>query len=223
MGSLYFKNWTSGNPNIDKLIQESQINAKNGYEKLKWYYRLNQWFRSGNTSVALKSLNNSKDITLEFLNEIKLHLKMNNSSSMIKLYGIMKDSKTSNFVMISSGLHDIYREGLTHQDFHVEKYKKNAYGVLPYVAPEVLRGKKYTQEIPQLIDDLFKQCVDADSSKRLTAQNLNFRCIEWFLESKNMQHNNKLIYTTHSQAIYTSRLLNLIIYLNQKMKNIQDL
>ena len=31
-----FKNWTSGNPDIDKLIQESQLNAKNEYEKLEW-------------------------------------------------------------------------------------------------------------------------------------------------------------------------------------------
>ncbi|RIA86485.1 kinase-like domain-containing protein [Glomus cerebriforme] len=272
-----FKNWTSGNPNIDKLIQESQINAKNGYEKLEWveydkfenieyitkggfgtiyksrwkegyikywYYRLNQWFRRGNTSVALKSLNNSKDITLEFLNEIKLHLKMNNSSSMIKLYGITKDSKTSNFVMvmqyaedgnfrqvlnrdfksfsfvdkltalheISSGLRDIHREGLTHQDFHIGN---------------ILTSSTAFCRITDL-------GLNADPSKRPTAQNLNFRCIEWFLESKNMRRgireickqfkeadefnknqpsftksdNNKLIYTTHPQAIYTSRLLN---------------
>src|SRR5437016_12324387 len=31
-----FKNWTSGNSDVDKLIQESQLNAKNIYEKLEW-------------------------------------------------------------------------------------------------------------------------------------------------------------------------------------------
>ena len=31
-----FKNWTSGNSDVDKLIQESQLNAKNGDEKLEW-------------------------------------------------------------------------------------------------------------------------------------------------------------------------------------------
>src|SRR5579864_8134360 len=30
------KNWTSGNSDVDKLIQESQINAKEEYEKLEW-------------------------------------------------------------------------------------------------------------------------------------------------------------------------------------------
>src|SRR5581483_1292477 len=31
-----FKNWTSGNSDVDKLIQESQLNAKNRYEILEW-------------------------------------------------------------------------------------------------------------------------------------------------------------------------------------------
>ena len=72
---------------------------------------------------------------------------------------------------IARGLDGIHREGLIHQDFHSgnilllshilsritdlglckpadeksEKCNKNVYGVLPYVAPEVLRGKEYTQ------------------------------------------------------------------------------
>ena len=101
-----FKNWTSGNSDVDKLIQESQLNAKRNDEKLEWIeydrfenieyitkggfgkvykaiwkdgfiidwnYKTNQWerYNSGMT-VALKSLNNSKDITSEFLNEVML-------------------------------------------------------------------------------------------------------------------------------------------------------
>jgi hypothetical protein len=31
-----FKNWTSGNFNVDKLIRDSQINARNSLEKLEW-------------------------------------------------------------------------------------------------------------------------------------------------------------------------------------------
>ena len=101
-----FKNWTSGNSDVDKLIQESQLNAKTWKEKLEWIeydrfedieyitkggfgkvykaiwkdgyiinwdYEINQWKRSyENEFVALKCLNNSKDITLEFLNEVIL-------------------------------------------------------------------------------------------------------------------------------------------------------
>src|SRR5581483_12402444 len=101
-----FKNWTSGNSDVDKLIQESQLNAKNCREKLEWIeydkfenieyitkggfgkvckaiwkdgyiqywdFKTNQWKRDkfdDPMPVALKCLNNSKDITLEFLNEV---------------------------------------------------------------------------------------------------------------------------------------------------------
>ena len=98
-----FENWTSGNSEVDKLIQESQLNAKNHYEKLEWIeydrfenieyiakggfgtiykaiwkdgyinywnHETNQWNSNSNYIVALKGLNNSKDITLEFLKEV---------------------------------------------------------------------------------------------------------------------------------------------------------
>ncbi|RIA87880.1 kinase-like domain-containing protein [Glomus cerebriforme] len=361
-----FKNWTSGNSDVDKLIQESQLNAKNKNEKLEWIeydsfenikyitkggfgtiydanwkdgyiecwnYKTNQWKKKYFVRVALKSFNNSKEITLEFLNEIRLHLKMNNSDRIIRLYDITKDSKTSGFMMamkyaekgnlrqmlnsdfnlmsywekfeilgsIASGLNDIHKEGLIHQDFHSgnilntigllnnntritdlglskpanEKDNKKVYGVLPYVAPEVLRGKKYTQEsdiysfgiiiyevfnglppyhdvaheeflaikicqglrprfnirVPQLIDDIVKQCVNADPSKRPTAESLHeifnqrhsedseiykqIKEADEFNDFNGKQPsiikpsvNTEIIYTTHPQAIYTSRLLN---------------
>ena len=80
-----FKNWTSGNPDVDKLIQESQLNTN--YVKLEWveYDRFEniKYIAKGgfgkvykanfnNQNVALKCLNNSKDITSEFLNEVIL-------------------------------------------------------------------------------------------------------------------------------------------------------
>ncbi|RGB22907.1 kinase-like domain-containing protein, partial [Rhizophagus diaphanus] len=74
---------------------------------------------------------------------------------------------------IAYGLKDIHKKGLIHQDFHCgnilsdktqhtayitdlglcqpanvkssQNNNKKIYGVLPYVAPEVLRGKEYTQ------------------------------------------------------------------------------
>ncbi|GBC10260.1 hypothetical protein RclHR1_09490001 [Rhizophagus clarus] len=354
-----FKNWTSGNPDVDKLIQESQLNAKSEDEKLiwieydrfenikyiakggfgtiskaickegiiaNWNYETNQWNKYSDFTVALKHLNNSKDITLEFLNEIIPHLRMNKYEHTIKLYGITKDLNTNDFIMvieyanegslrqmldklsygelyilseIASGLNDIHKEGLIHQDFHSgnilysfvnpadfvfiadlglcrpanEKsvqHNKNVYGVLPYVAPEVLRGKEYTQasdiysfgiiinevfngippyhdmahdeflairicqgfrpgftiKVPQLIEDIFKQCVDANPLKRPTAEYLKVLFSKWnyaadsetekqfseaakFNKEQPSSTNNstELTYTTHPQAIYTSRLL----------------
>src|SRR5438046_2812478 len=104
-----FKNWTSGNNDIDKFIQDVQLLvygsynvkyvvewvpydrfydikyiAKGGFGKIyraNWidgyikywsrsYYNQN-WKRFGpNKFVALKSLNSSENVTLEFINEV---------------------------------------------------------------------------------------------------------------------------------------------------------
>jgi len=145
--------------------------------------------------------------------------------------------------------------------------------VLPYIAPEVLRGKEYTQvsdiygfgiiiyevfnglppyhdmahdeflavkichglrpkfivKVPQLLEDIAKQCVDADPLKRPTAKDLRENFDKWcyYDDSEiskqieeadefnknhpiliNSSSDTELTYTTHPQAIYTSRLLN---------------
>ena len=103
---LNFKNWTSGNDDIDKFIQGTQLIAhevkalkalewipydrfydieyiaKGGFGKVcrakwidgyieKWNNDSQNWDRNGqNMFVALKSLNNSKNVTLEFMNEV---------------------------------------------------------------------------------------------------------------------------------------------------------
>ncbi|EXX76805.1 Cdc15p [Rhizophagus irregularis DAOM 197198w] len=80
--------------------------------------------------------------------------------------------KLNSLINISIGLKDIHYNGLIHHDFHCgnilsnfdgntfitdlglcqpanvkspQNSNKKIYGVLPYVAPEVLRGKKYTE------------------------------------------------------------------------------
>ena len=99
-----FENWTSGNNDIDKFIQNTQLSNHNyTYKVLEWipydrFYdikyiakggfgkvykaiwidghildwdNINQnWVRKSNKFVALKSLNNSKNVTLEFINEV---------------------------------------------------------------------------------------------------------------------------------------------------------
>ena len=94
-----FKNWTSGNKDIDELIQHSQLNAVHYYKCLEWipfekfqnvtyitrggfgkiysadwseghifYWDIEneKWYRSSNLKVALKSLDNSSDISTSF-------------------------------------------------------------------------------------------------------------------------------------------------------------
>jgi len=100
-----FENWTSGNNDIDKFIQDTQLSSHNDAKRaLEWIpherfydiqyiaaggfgktYRANwidgyiwrwdnkdqNWKREEpNKIVALKSLNNSNNVTLEFLNEV---------------------------------------------------------------------------------------------------------------------------------------------------------
>ena len=98
-----FKNWTSGNKDIDELIQHSQLNAtyfgnclewipfenfqnvsyiaKGGFGKIysaEWpegyitYWNINNqmWYRSIGYEMALKGLDNSSDISTDFLNEV---------------------------------------------------------------------------------------------------------------------------------------------------------
>ena len=98
-----FKNWTSGNKDIDELIQHSQLNAvhwrtclewvpfekfqnvtyitKGGFGRIYsadwpegnieyWDIENQEWMRFSNTKVALKSLDNSSDISADFLNEV---------------------------------------------------------------------------------------------------------------------------------------------------------
>ncbi|GBB89577.1 hypothetical protein RclHR1_01630015 [Rhizophagus clarus] len=232
-----FKNWTSGNHNVDEFIQKAQLKAKSFEQILEWIeqdnfknveylakggfgitykaiwkdgyikrdYKNDKWIRNGETKVALKCLHDSHDITAEFLKEIESHILAHKSGWVIRCFGISKDSKTNNFMMvmelrkgnlrqhlndnfnslnwekklymlqaISYGLKDIHNSGLIHRDLHCgnllsnenndkEVYitdlglcqpanakisqddNKEIYGVLPYVAPEVLNGDKYTK------------------------------------------------------------------------------
>ncbi|EXX72052.1 Ypk2p [Rhizophagus irregularis DAOM 197198w] len=176
-----FKNWTSGNNEVDEFIQKTQLKAKYCHQIMEWieydrfenveylakggfgtvfkaiwkdgpicnYYN-HQWKRSNNEKIALKCLHNSRSMTAQFLKEKKFQ----------SMHGI------------AYGLKDIHKKGLIHHDFHCgnilsdfidsayitdlglcqpanvktfQDSNKKIYGVLPYVAPEVLRGKEYTQ------------------------------------------------------------------------------
>ncbi|POG79392.1 kinase-like domain-containing protein [Rhizophagus irregularis DAOM 181602=DAOM 197198] len=212
------------------------------------------------------------------------------------------NQKLSNLCFIAIGLIDIHDKGLIHHDFHCgnilsnfdnytyitdlglcqpaniehsQSNNKKIYGVLPYMAPEVLRGKEYTQKsdiygfgiiayeictgfppyhdiahdeflamkicqglrpksnykVPQLIVDIINQCWDADPLKRPNAEELHKLIIglmhslnpmDFYRQAKEADEINKksfstvqsplsftstLSYTTHPQAVYTSRLL----------------
>jgi len=102
-----FKNWTSGNDNIDKFIQDAQLSAEDYFEVLEWipydrFYDIKyitkgefgtvykaKWIDGSirnwddkkqdwerlrqNDFVALKSLDNSTNVSLEFIREVYIN------------------------------------------------------------------------------------------------------------------------------------------------------
>jgi serine/threonine protein kinase len=215
--------------------------------------------------------------------------------------------KLSKLRYTALGLNAIHEKGLIHRYFHCGNILHNddvnwncgsfitdlglckpangtsqsentkIYGVLPYVAPEVLRGEEYTQasdiygfgiiayevctgfppyhdiahdeflairicqglrpksnyKIPQLVLNAIQQCWDADPLKRpnakelwslfgdLSIKSMNFGCFENSTISNQIKEADEinkelpatsssigiLSYTTHPQAVYTSKLL----------------
>ncbi|POG81951.1 uncharacterized protein OCT59_009488 [Rhizophagus irregularis] len=357
-----FKNWTSGNHDVDEFIQKAQLKAKKESQAIEWIeydkfedvkylakggfgtifkaiwnysYGNYQWQKE----VALKCLHNSQGTTVDLLEEVKSNIIIDNGGWIVRCFGITKDPKTNNFMMviqlfdgslrqhldnnfisldwekksyslhsIADGLKNIHSSGLAHRDFHCGNIlstfsettfitdlglcqpanvktshdgNKKIYGVLPYVAPEVLRGKEYTQasdiyafgiiayevctglppyhdvahdeflalkicqglrpkstyKIPQVFLDIINQCWDADPLKRPKADELhesiwnvhlsirnkhdeeNFAINEQIREANEINEKSStavqtllsstgaLSYTTHPQAVYTSRLL----------------
>ncbi|PKB93359.1 hypothetical protein RhiirA5_441500, partial [Rhizophagus irregularis] len=112
-----FKNWTSGNNDIDKFIQDTQLSSHkyvknalewipyNNFNDIKIYCKRSKnknWRRKvQNMAVALKSLNNSKNVTLEYMNnEITLYNNRVDDDVYIRLYGITQDPETKDYMMV---------------------------------------------------------------------------------------------------------------------------
>ncbi|POG61734.1 kinase-like domain-containing protein [Rhizophagus irregularis DAOM 181602=DAOM 197198] len=187
---------------------------------------------------------------------------------------IHRDLHTGN-ILINNNYIKITDMGLCKPaNYNASENKKNcAYGVLPYIAPEILRGRNYYTKaadiysfgiivyeiisglppyydvshnnhlaikichglrprfnikVPQLIMHLIKRCLDSDPLNRPTAKEIyeifdpsqlsydtelqrqieKADVINNKLLTENTQTSLELLYKTHSEAIYTSRLLN---------------
>ncbi|RIA79328.1 kinase-like domain-containing protein, partial [Glomus cerebriforme] len=213
--SVHFQNnfvhWTSGDSNIDELIQNSQLNAvinyqtiewieysnfkniefiahggfgsvykaiwkdgpiRNYYGEQKWDINKSEWKRENEKEVAIKKFRNMTSASSEFLNEVKNNLKLG-AGYCNRIYGVTRDTQNGEYAIviefqnsgnlrelvknnysilnwkiiinilinISDGLNDIHDSDYHHKDFH----NKTLYGVLPFVAPEVLRGGEFTK------------------------------------------------------------------------------
>ncbi|GES91826.1 kinase-like domain-containing protein [Rhizophagus clarus] len=192
-----------------------------------------EWKRGSYKKVALKCLNESRDMTDEFLSEIKAYSMNKCGSNVINIFGISQDPKTNNYIIVLQYV----EETDVHCDFHagnilfkygyVNQYndtyisdiglcgeignvdKSKIYGVMPYVAPEVLRGKPYTKaadiysfalnicngikpeinelEAPKYYVVLMKKCWDSSPNNRPNAIE-----IEKIIYSYNLSPNNEI-------------------------------
>jgi serine/threonine protein kinase len=195
------------------------------------------------------------------------------------------DDKLLHLYYTASGLVSIHKNGLVHRDFHIgnilvsnyikitdmglckpadfdtsENIINSTYGVLPYIAPEILRGQSYTKaadiysfgiimyevisglppyhdvshdenlairicqglrprfniKVPRLIVHLIKKCLDTNPLNRPTAEEIEEILRNWrdnnvtklFKNTKLPTSGRGILYETHSEAVYTSRLLN---------------
>ncbi|GES98360.1 kinase-like domain-containing protein [Rhizophagus clarus] len=132
------------------------------------YPRWNGWRRKPNIKVALKCLHNSQNFLDEFINEVKAysHKQIGN---ILKIYGISQNPETKDYIMVLEyAEEDIYYDYYDCSDTDDDNDDNNddydacisdmglcrkiddadetsVYGVMPYVAPEVLKGNPYTQ------------------------------------------------------------------------------
>ncbi|GET58756.1 kinase-like domain-containing protein [Rhizophagus irregularis DAOM 181602=DAOM 197198] len=138
-----------------------------------WNFDKKQWnrcnFQTG-YEVILKTLNNSSNLNDKFLEEWKYHYtcQKKSFSKFIQFCGITKDPNSLNYIIVMR-LKVIHESNLTHGDFHdgnilmsdnqnelfiidlglckpisdTANKINEIYGVLPYMAPEILRKKPY--------------------------------------------------------------------------------
>ncbi|CAB4436878.1 unnamed protein product [Rhizophagus irregularis] len=176
-----FLEWVS----FDRFEDVKQI-GEGGFSKIysaTWIDGKAKYFRQDDGSwikkepnpikVALKRLNGSQNISAEYLNELKIHWRLYSSNDLsLKFYGITKDSRTKELMMITQlaeqGNLRCILSRYFHKDFHSgnilqdnnsvtylsdfglsgpsneQKSDDKTCGVLPYIAPEVLNGEPYT-------------------------------------------------------------------------------
>ncbi|GET62564.1 kinase-like domain-containing protein [Rhizophagus irregularis DAOM 181602=DAOM 197198] len=232
--------------------------AEYKYEHGKWK-RLN----SKPIKVALKRLNSSHEMSIEYLNELKIHWDVYLEENFtLGFYGMTKDPVTKEFMMIIefmnggslrsillnefnrilwSGkirilghitlwLNNLHKLGYFHKNLHsgnilifnnryyngrngyisdfgligpANKQKSNdmIYGILPYIAPEILNGKQYTSPsdiysfaldicnglrpefgkgTPEIYKKLAYRCMNSNPKQRPKADELSKILIFWY-------------------------------------------
>ncbi|PKY45622.1 hypothetical protein RhiirA4_460253 [Rhizophagus irregularis] len=197
-----------------------------------WNFDSNRWKRFRSERVVLKYIYNSQDNIAEFLREVESHVIANLGGS-------------RGFTELDSNVGYVAMDVIwSLMKITMNAQNNDTYGVLPYVAPEVLRGKEYTQKsdiygfgiiayevcigLPPYHDIAHDRTLAIKISdevvglfydyKREIVYNENTEICKQVEEVEEINKNlpsltahlsntDTLSYTTHPQAIYTSRIL----------------
>ncbi|UZO22854.1 uncharacterized protein OCT59_015203 [Rhizophagus irregularis] len=226
-----FKNWTSGNHEVDKFIQSLQIKSNDCSEVLEWieYDKLEkvEYLAKGGFGITYKAI--WKD---GYILDWNLE---NNQWERSK-----KSSKTyENYPVVLKCLHnsqDITAEFLREIESHIKiesifVIRCHAYevctGLSPYhdiahevsLAINICRGlrPKSNYKIPQVILNIIKQCWDADPLKRPKANKLHNLLYNLYYSS-NHEINNQIEQAdeineklTTTSSLYTGIILSYTI------------
>ncbi|CAG8505514.1 3440_t:CDS:2 [Acaulospora morrowiae] len=145
------KNWTSGNPIIDKFILDIQVKASNSDEVIEWipfdklknvtlesvgsynrFYKAewqdgyivrwnnvnNEWDRCSNKAICLrKSKYSYGDVYSKFLREIQFQLTFRRKGAALSIYGITKDPRTMDYIMVMDYANDGSLQGVIDDKF----------------------------------------------------------------------------------------------------------
>ncbi|UZO22852.1 uncharacterized protein OCT59_015201 [Rhizophagus irregularis] len=180
-----FKNWTSGNNEIDKLIQKAQLNAKENLKILEWieYDRFEnvEYLAKGGFGTIYKAI--WKD---GYISEWDFE---NNQWIRSKYYA----ENYKNFPVVLKCLHNS-------QDITVDFLRED------YVGQQIPKAQELYKLVDNLYDELYNSNYDDDSEiKKQAEEAVKFN--EKFTSSSLPYNGTTLLYTTNPQAVYTSRLL----------------
>ncbi|RGB41388.1 kinase-like domain-containing protein [Rhizophagus diaphanus] len=217
------------------------------------FHSIDNIVREKNYTVVLKKLNNSKSITSKELNEFKVYyqiLSKGSNLSVSNYSGITQDPITKDMMIImpyySSGdlIHylsnNFYNVSWETNRSATESNNDNEkYGIIPYMAPEIFQGQKYTEasdiykliikicdglrppivtNAPEEYIELMNECWHSDPTKRPTAFDI-FCKIFKMCDNEHQMYKTKIIKSSdigpvtinNPDAIYKSRPLSHMI------------
>ncbi|RIB10239.1 kinase-like domain-containing protein [Gigaspora rosea] len=124
-GSVYSATWLDGIRKIEKIDGHNHVRS-----------------REPSCIVALKTLSDSS------LKEFKNHIKCIYLGSKLKVYGLTQNTETNEYMMnkgISKSMQSYITDLGLSKNINKNDSEDCIYGVIPYVAPEVLSGQKITK------------------------------------------------------------------------------